>query len=55
MYSHISVLKVKENETGGRPTSYDNPIKIRMKINNIGFDYMGKDLLFSKFDKQMKF
>jgi archaellum biogenesis ATPase FlaH len=55
MYSHISVLKVKENETGGRPTSYDNPIKIRMQKNNVGFDYMGRDLLHQEQIKQMKF
>tara|TARA_R100001463_G_scaffold6764_4_gene21930 strand:+ start:2826 stop:3734 length:909 start_codon:yes stop_codon:yes gene_type:complete len=45
MYSHISILKVKENETGGRPTSYDDPIKIRMSKNNVGFEYMGQDIL----------
>tara|TARA_R110002012_G_scaffold125573_2_gene277166 strand:+ start:80 stop:991 length:912 start_codon:yes stop_codon:yes gene_type:complete len=55
MYSHISILKVKENETGGRPTSYDNPIKIRMKKNNVGFDYMGRDLLHQEQLKEIKF
>lgn len=48
MYSNISILKVKENETGGRPTSFDNPIKIKMKINNVGFEFLGSDLLKEK-------
>tara|TARA_R110000744_G_scaffold6534_2_gene22820 strand:+ start:3047 stop:3958 length:912 start_codon:yes stop_codon:yes gene_type:complete len=55
MYSYISVLKVKENETGGRPTSYDNPIKIKMSRNNVGFEYMGKDILQYNKTKQPKF
>ena len=51
MYSHISILKVKENETGGRPTSYDSPIKIRMAKNNVGFEYMGQDILHTPVKK----
>jgi len=45
MYSHIHVLKVKENETGARPTTFEQPISLRMKINNVGFEYLGKDLI----------
>jgi len=45
MYSHIHVLKVKENETGGRCTSYEQPISLRMSLNNVGFEYKGQDLL----------
>ena len=45
MYSNIAVLKVKENETGGRPTPHEEPIKLRMKLNNVGFEYLGKDLI----------
>ena len=48
MYSHIHVLKVKENETGGRPTTFEQPIQLRMKVNNIGFDYMGRDLIHNE-------
>ena len=55
MYSHISILKVKENETGGRPTSYDSPIKIRMAKNNVGFEYMGQDILHTPVKKQPSF
>jgi hypothetical protein len=45
MYSHIHVLKIKENETGGRPTTFENPIQLKMKINNVGFDFLGRDLM----------
>lgn len=48
MYSHIHVLKVKETETGGRCTPFEQPIKLRMARNNVGFEFLGKDLLHSK-------
>jgi len=48
MYSNLLILKVKENETGGRPTSYENPIKLKMMLNNVGFEYMGKNLISEK-------
>ncbi len=52
MYTHISVLKVKENETGGRCTPFEQPIKLRMTINNVGFQFMGKDLIHDEPIKQ---
>jgi len=48
MYSHLHVLKVKENETGGRPTPFEEPIRLRMSINNIGFEFMGRDLIHNQ-------
>lgn len=48
MYSHLHVLKTKETETGGRPTSFEEPLKMRMTQNNVGFEFMGKDILHSK-------
>ena len=45
MYSHLHVLKVKENETGGRCTPYEEPIRLRMSRNNIGFEFLGRDLI----------
>jgi len=45
MYSHLHVLKVKENETGGRCTPYEEPIQLRMARNNIGFEFLGRDLI----------
>ena len=37
MYSLLHVRKVKEVETGGRPTSIDEPIKLKALRNNVGF------------------
>jgi archaellum biogenesis ATPase FlaH len=45
IYSNLFVLKVKEMETGGRCTPFDEPIKLKMEKNNIGFTFMDKDLL----------
>jgi len=48
MYANIHILKIKENETGARPTSFEQPLKLRMKINNIGYEFMGTDLMHNK-------
>ena len=45
MYSHIHVQKIKENETGARPTAFEQPISLKMKVNNVGFEFLGKDLM----------
>jgi len=45
MYSHIHVLKVKENETGGRCTPHEEAIQLRMARNNVGFEFLGKDII----------
>lgn len=45
MFSHIHVRKVKEVETGGRPTPLDNPIRLKSIINNVGFEVNGVDVL----------
>lgn len=45
MYTHLLVLKIKETETGGRCTPYENPLKIRMTQNNVGFEFMGQNML----------
>lgn len=55
MYSLLLVLKVKENETGGRPTPHDEPIRLRMSKNNVGFEFMGKNLLDFNHKKNIKF
>lgn len=47
MYSHIHVRKIKEIETGGRPTMMDEPIKLRAVKNNVGFEIDGKNVLHS--------
>jgi hypothetical protein len=48
MWSHLHILKVKENETGGRCTPYEQPIELRMSLNNVGFEFLGKDILDDK-------
>tara|TARA_R110000803_G_scaffold13153_3_gene37150 strand:+ start:2896 stop:3765 length:870 start_codon:yes stop_codon:yes gene_type:complete len=45
MYTHIHCVKVKETETGGKPTPYEEPIQIRMKPGSAGFELDGESLL----------
>jgi len=45
MYSHLHVRKVKEMETGGRPTPMEEPVVMRSKIGNVGFEIGGIDLV----------
>lgn len=47
MYSHIHVRKIKEIETGGKPTQMDDPIKLRAVVNNVGFEINGQNILHS--------
>lgn len=48
MYSELHVRKVKEVETGGRPTPIDNPIRLRMKQDNVGFLLNGEDIVINE-------
>ena len=49
MYTELHVLKIKEIESyGGKPTVLNEPLKFRMKPNNIGFEFCGLDLLTKK-------
>lgn len=41
MFSHIHVRKVKDIDTGGRPTGIDEPIRLRSIKNNVGFEING--------------
>lgn len=45
MYSHLHVRKVKEMETGGRPTPMQEPVIMRSKAGNVGFEIGGIDLV----------
>jgi len=45
MVSDIHVKKVKETETGGRPTSMDAPISLRMQPKNVAFEIAGKEII----------
>lgn len=55
MYSHIHVMKIKEIETGGKPTSRDEPIVLRSLPNNVGFEIDGQNLVKKKETKQSNF
>jgi hypothetical protein len=50
MISHVHVRKVKETETGGRPTSIDSPVPLRMNNGAAGFSFAGADILHEKYD-----
>lgn len=54
MYSEIHVKKVKEVETGGKPTSLDEPLKFRMNKGATGFTFGGIDLLHENYDNYKK-
>tara|TARA_R110002153_G_scaffold129198_1_gene277853 strand:- start:2033 stop:2944 length:912 start_codon:yes stop_codon:yes gene_type:complete len=45
MYCHIHIRKVKEIETGGRPTSLSDPIKLKALPNNVGYTLADEDML----------
>jgi hypothetical protein len=51
----MHVRKVKEIETGGRPTSIDNPIQILALQNNVGFSIDGKSILRTIKESQLNF
>jgi energy-coupling factor transporter ATP-binding protein EcfA2 len=54
MYSHIHVRKVKDIDTGGRPTSLEDPIRLRSIINNVGFEVNHKNLIQYASKEQVK-
>ena len=41
----IAIIKIKEIDSGGRPTPLDNPIKLTSLANNVGFSLNGRNLL----------
>ena len=43
--SHIHIRKVKEVETGGRPTGIDSPIRLDSIPNNVGFKVNGNTII----------
>lgn len=45
MYSFIHVRKVKDIDTGGRPTPMDKPIRMKSILNNVGFNIDHKNLI----------
>ena len=45
MQSNIIVRKVKDIDTGGRPTPIDSPIVMKSMTNNVGFEMQGQSLI----------
>ena len=45
MYSHIHIKKIKDIDTGGKPTIMDEPIRLRSVKNNVGYEIEGKNLV----------
>jgi len=45
MYSLLHVRKVKEVESGGRPTSIDDPVRLKALRNNVGFSVDGVSVI----------
>ena len=45
MYTQLHVRKVKEIETGGRPTPLDEPVMLRSIVNNVGFSINDKNII----------
>jgi hypothetical protein len=54
MYNHIHIRKVKEVETGGRPTPMDEPVRFRSLPDNVGFEIHGENLISKKEKEQSK-
>jgi hypothetical protein len=52
--SLIHVRKVKEIETGGRPTPMEEPIKMSSIPNNVGFEINGEKLIKPPYQEQEK-
>jgi hypothetical protein len=43
VYSHLHVKKIKDVDTGGRPTPMEDPIRLESVKNNVGFKIEGKN------------
>jgi hypothetical protein len=51
----LHIRKVKEIETGGRPTSIDNPIMLVALQNNVGFSINGKSIIRTIKESQIQY
>ena len=43
--TQMIISKIKETESGGRPTPLDQPIKLKSIVNNVGFEIDGQNIL----------
>jgi hypothetical protein len=53
MYTRLFVAKVKMQELGYKPTSYESPIMFKSILNNVGFEIGGNNLIKYKTKKQL--
>ena len=44
MITEMHILKIKNTDTGGLPTTYMNPLKLKSVPNNVGFSFEGNDM-----------
>jgi len=51
----LHIRKVKEIETGGRPTSMENPIELVALQNNVGFSINGKSIIRTIKESQIQY
>ena len=54
MYTRLYIAKVKMQELGYKPTSYEAPLMFRSIINNVGFELSGKNFVTYRSKKQSK-
>ena len=52
MYTMLHVRKIKEVESGGRPTSFDDPIRLKALRNNVGFSIDGVSIIKKIIEKE---
>jgi len=53
--SEIHVRKVRNQEFGGEPTPFNDPVKIKFRLNRTGFDTLGSFEQKNNDYKQMQF
>mgnify|MGYP003114943667 FL=1 len=54
MYTRLFSAKVKMQELGYKPTSYEAPLMFRSILNNVGFELSGKNFVTYRSKKQSK-
>ena len=53
MYTRLFVAKVKMQELGYKPTSYESPIMFKSILNNVGFEIGARNLIKYRTKKQL--
>jgi len=53
MYTRLFSAKVKMQELGYKPTSYESPLMFRSILNNVGFEISGENLIKYRTKKQI--